>query len=163
MPLYLKPRKLEKIEEERSVVCLRSPDLLTDDGRAQKEFKKLAKSHPLVSFPQHTSAASAQTDRAPGTRTTTPKPALSNLIGRPPMPAPDAANPTPPEHTPTDLSQKRGKKRELEESAMTVTPQQNHRQATPPASVVIGTNGVKPRPMKKQRVVRYPLCSRVVT
>lgn len=126
----------------------------------QKELKKLAKSHPSGSFPQHTSVTPAQSDRAPGTRTTTPKPAPSNLVGRPPIPTPVITNAAPPEHTPTDLSQKRGKKRELEESATGVPPQQNRRQATPPATLVVGTNGVRPRPIKKQRVVRYQLNSR---
>lgn len=95
-----------------------------------------------------------QTDRAPGPRMTTPKSALSNLVGRPPALTPATTDPAPPEHAPADLSQKRGKKRELEESATTVSPHQSHRQATPPATVVIGTNGVRPRPIKKQRVVR---------
>ena len=126
----------------------------------QKELKKLAKSHPSGSFPQHTSATPAQTDRGPGARTTTPKPAPSNLVGRPLMPTPVVTNVAPPEHTPTDLSQKRGKKRELEESGTGIPPQQNRRQATPPTTSVAGTNGVRPRPIKKQRVVRCPLNSR---
>ena len=126
----------------------------------QKELKKLAKSHPSGGFPQHTSVTPAQTDRAPGTRTTTPKPAPSNLVGRPPMPTPVITNAAPPEHTPTDLSQKRGKKRELEDSTTGVPPQQNRRQATPPSTLVVGTNGVRPRPIKKQRVVRCQWNSR---
>ena len=119
----------------------------------QKELKKLAKSHALGNLPQHTSAAPTQTDRTPGPRTTTPKIAPSNIVGRPPVLTPTTADPVVPEHAPLDLSQKRGKKRELEETT-TVSPQQNHRQATPPATVVIGANGVKQRPIKKQRVVR---------
>jgi len=134
---------------------------LTGDGCVQKELKKLAKSHPSGGFPQHGSVTPAQTDRAPGTRTTTPKPTSSNHVGRLPMPAPAITNTAPPEHTPTDLSQKRGKKRELEESATVVTPQQHRRQVTPPATLVVGTNGVRPRPVKKQRVVRCRLNSRI--
>ena len=128
----------------------------------QKELKKLSKSHALGSFSQHTSATPVQTDRASGPRTTTPKPAPSNLVGRPLMLTPGTTDPAPPEHTPVDLSQKRGKKRELEESTTTVSPQQNYKQTTPPATVVVGANGVRPRPIKKQRVVRWPLSSKLV-
>ncbi|KAF9650216.1 hypothetical protein BDM02DRAFT_3112457 [Thelephora ganbajun] len=123
-----------------------------EDRRRKKELKKLAKSHALGSFPQHASATPVQTDRTPGPRTITPKPAHSNLVGRPLTSTPVTTNPAPSEHTPMDLPQKRGKKRELEDSATTVTPQQNHRQATPPATIVNGTNGARPRPIKKQRV-----------
>ena len=129
----------------------------------QKELKKLAKSHGSGSFPQHTSATPVQTDRAPGPRMTTPKPAPLNLVGRPPMLTPGTTDPVPLEHTPTDLPQKRGKKRELEESATVFSPQQNHKQATPPATVVIGANGVRPRPIKKQRVVCWPLSPKIVS
>lgn len=129
----------------------------------QKELKKLVKSHALGSFPQHMSVTPAQTDRATGPRTTTPKPTPSNFVGRPPMPTPATTNPAPPEHTPTDLSYKRGKKREHEESASALTSQQNHREATPPATVVTGANGVRPRPIKKQRVVRCPLSWRIIS
>jgi len=123
-----------------------------EDRRRKKELKKLAKSHVLGNLPQHTSAAPTQTDRTPGPRTATPKTAPSNIVGRPPVLTPTTTDPVAPEHAPLDLSQKRGKKRELEETATTVSPQQNHRQATPPATVVIGANGVKQRPVKKQRV-----------
>lgn len=122
-----------------------------EDRRRKKELKKLAKSHPLGSFPQPTSAPLAQTDRAPGPRTTTPKPVPSNTTSRPQMPT-AATNTTSTEHTSTDLSQKRGKKREFEESVTITSPLQNNRPATPPASVVNGMNGIRPRPIKKQRV-----------
>jgi len=122
-----------------------------EDRRRKKELKKLAKSHALGNLSQHTSAAPTQTDRTPGPRTTTPKIAPSNIVGRPPVLTPTTTDPVVPEHAPLDLSQKRGKKRELEETT-TVSPQQNHRQATPPVTVVIGANGVKQRPIKKQRV-----------
>ena len=128
----------------------------------QKEFKKFAKSHTLGSLPQHTSATPVQTDRTPGPRTTTPKPAPSNIVGRLPILTPGTTDPAALENIPMDLSQKRGKKRELEEST-TVSPQQNHKQATPPATVVIGANGVRPRPIKKQRVVRRSLSSKIVS
>lgn len=135
---------------------------LTDDECMQKELKKLSKSHASGSFPQHASPTPVQPDRAPGPRTTTPKPPPLNLVGRP-MLIPGTTDSAPPEHTPTDLPQKRGKKRELEESAITVSPQQNHKQTTPPATVVIGANGVRSRPIKKQRVVRWPSSSKIVS
>ena len=118
------------------------------------------KSHGLGSFPQHISTAPTQTDRTAGPRMTTPKPVPSNIVGRPPIATPTTTNPAPQEPTPTDLSHKRGKKRELEESTIAVTPQ-HHRQVTPPATAVIGANGVR-RPMKKQRVVRCPLSWRTI-
>lgn len=124
----------------------------------QKELKKLAKSHPSGSFPQPISATPAQTDRAPGPRTTTPKPVPFNTTGRPQMPT-TAINTGPTEHNSADLSQKRGKKREFEESVAATSPLQNNRPATPPASVVTGMNGTRPRPIKKQRVVRRLLGS----
>lgn len=144
-------------DRRRKVGDLFSIPKFTHDGSVQKELKKLAKSHGSGSLPQHTPAALANTDRTPGPRTTTPKPPVtSNPVGNPQIPTTTATNITPSEHTPVDLSQKRGKKRELEESGTTLSPQQIHRQATPPASVVNSLNGVRPRPIKKQRVVRYP-------
>lgn len=80
-------------------------------------------------------ATPIQTDRVPGPRTTTPRP---NPTGRPPL------------------------KREFEESEPNVT-QQNHRQATPPAVTANGMNGIRPRPTKKQRMVRFLLSLHMVS
>ncbi|KAF9790318.1 hypothetical protein BJ322DRAFT_1035559 [Thelephora terrestris] len=122
-----------------------------EDRRRKKELKKLAKSHGLGSLPQHMPTALAQTDRH-GPRTTTPKPIPANPVATLQIPTTTTTNVASSERTPVDLPQKRGKKRELEESVTNVPPQQIHMQATPPASVVNGVNGIRPRPMKKQRV-----------
>jgi len=140
-----------------------------EDRKRRKEMKRLAKAQAMQNTSQLLQAVSTPT--APVNATTplvtnsvstlipppaiTPKPAVAHLDGRPPIPVPSTKIESPqPAPLPDPLVQK-GKKREHEDS-MFVSPIQQQQQKPQTVTAIVGAkpgaNGVRPRPLKKQRL-----------
>jgi len=137
-----------------------------EDRRKRKELKRLAKAQAVhvASQPPTTPTASAHPTTPLSTnsvstpvppRAATPKPVVTHPGSRPPIANPPIVTNSPQPHHQVDPTVKRGQKRELEDSVSVPPGQQSAPQKSIAAAIVgakAGVNGVRPRPLKKQRM-----------